>query len=254
MKKHLYIALLLTGINAVAQPVILSENFDTYNGTIGSIPAGFIITWNDSTGTNSFYTGATSCGLSCNSYKFGWDSATIITPFFANAGSVRFFFKGNGTVNNQNTFYVYETPDGSSWNQVTAISGFSTTQQTLNFPLSPNTIQLKFYYSKPTLGLNVAFDDLTIFGPVGLHENNREESVSLYPTPSQGILNLKFNSDVSSITYSINNIIGKTVLEGNAEAANRKYTLNLTELADGIYFIRIKTADREISHRFIIRR
>lgn len=254
MKKLLYIALLLTGFNAIAQPVILSENFDTYNGTIGSIPAGFTITWNDSTGTNSFYTGATSCGLSCNSYKFGWDSATIITPVFANAGSVRFFFKGNGTLNNQNTFYVYETPDGSTWNQVTAISGFNTTQQTLNYPLSANTIQLKFYYSKPTLGLNVAFDDLTIFGPVGINENNKDQIVSLFPTPSQGILNLKFNSDVASISYSINNVIGKTIIEGNAETSNRKFTLNLSELTDGIYFIRIKTADREISRRFIIRR
>lgn len=254
MKKLLYIALLLTGFNASAQPVILSENFDTYNGTIGSIPAGFTITWNDSTGTNSFYTGATSCGLSCNSYKFGWDSSTIITPVFANAGSVRFFFKGNGTLNNQNTFYVYETPDGSTWNQVTAISGFNTSQQTLNFPLASNSIQLKFYYAKPTLGLNVAFDDLTIFGPVGINENNKDEIVNIYPTPSQGILNLKFSNDVSSISYSINNVIGKTVMEGNAETANRKYTLNLSELTDGIYFIRIKTSDREISRRFIIRR
>lgn len=254
MKKLLYIVLLFTGFNTGAQPVILSENFNTYNGTIGSIPAGFTITWNDSAGTNSFYTGATSCGLSCNSYKFGWDSATIITPAFANAGSVRFFFKGNGTMNNQNTFYVFETPDGNTWNQVAAISGFNTTQQTLNYPLSISTIKLKFYYSKPTLGLNVAFDDLTVFGPVGIDENKRDEMVSIYPTPSPGMLHLKFDNDVSSIRYSINNVIGKTVAEGNAETTNRKFTLNLTELTDGIFFIRIKTKEHEISRRFIIRR
>jgi hypothetical protein len=254
MKKILFLFFMASGLYASAQPVILSENFNTYNGTIGSIPPGFTITWNDSTGTNSFYTGATSCGLSCNSYKFGWDSATIITPVFANAGSVRFFFKGNGTVNNQNTFYVYETPDGINWNQVAAISGFNTTQQTLNYPLSANTIQLKFYYSKPVLGLNVAFDDLTIFGPVGINETAGDNPVSLYPTPAQDVLHLSFGNDVSSFSYSINNVIGKKVAGGSAEVTNHKHSLDLSGLPEGIYFIRIKFSGKEISRKFIIRK
>jgi hypothetical protein len=63
-----------------------------------------------------------------------------------------------------------------------------------------------------------------------------------------------FNTDVTSISYTINNVIGKTVFQGNAEPSNGKHILNLTELADGIYFIRIKMAGREVSQRFIIRR
>jgi hypothetical protein len=254
MKKIFLLVVLLAGSQCFSQSVILYESFNTYNGTIGSIPAGFTITWNDSTGTNSFYTGATSCGQACNSYKFGWDSATIITPVFANPGSVQFFFKGNGTVNNQNTFYVYESPDGSTWNQVAAVSGFNTSQQTLSYPLQPNTIRLKFYYSKPVLGLNVAFDDLTVFGPSAINEPSASEWLNLFPTPSQGLITLQFKTPLSGFSYTISNLIGKKLIEGNVAVSQQKYILDLSELADGIYFIRIKTTEGEASRRFIIRR
>ncbi len=99
MKKYIYfIALLCVTGNARAQTIILSENFDSYNGLVTSIPPGFVITWNDtSSASKSFYSTSGFCGMACNSYKFGVDSATIITPVFSGAGSVSFYLKGNGT-------------------------------------------------------------------------------------------------------------------------------------------------------------
>jgi hypothetical protein len=254
MKRLLFTGFLLAASHGYSQPVVLSENFNTYNGTIASIPAGFTITWNDSTGNLSYYTSAGSCGLSCNSYKFGVDSATIITPFFSNAGSVRFFFKGNGSLNPQNTFYVYESPDGVTWNQVAAISGFNTSAQTLNFPLSLSTVRLKFLYRKPVLGLNVAFDDLTVLGPVGMQEFTESYSIKLFPTPSEGSLSLIFDRAISRYSYFISNLIGKKLLEGTATVANQKSEIDVSSLADGIYFIHIKTTEWETSRRFVIRR
>jgi len=235
-----------------AQNIILYEGFNSYNGTTGSIPSGFSISWNDS--TSSFYSGATSCGQSCNSYKFGMDSATILTPFFSNAGSVQFFFKGNGTLNPQNTFYIYESPDGNTWSQIAAIAGFNTSQQTLVYPLQQTTIQLKFYYSKPTLGLNVAFDDLTIFSSVGIREHVTGKQPVVYPAPTTGVLNILFPETIKSFNYSVTNILGKELTSGKVFPNGLKNAIDFSDLADGIYFIRVKSSLGETSLRFIIRK
>src|SRR4051812_9634711 len=112
MKKTLLTLLLLSGFFFAKAQVLTFADFDTYDGTTPTIPAGYYISWNN---TSSFYTGASnSCGVACNAYKFGVDSATIITPSFSLADSVRFMMKGNGTYH-PNKFKVYGSPDSINW-------------------------------------------------------------------------------------------------------------------------------------------
>lgn len=257
MKKHLLFLLLsFYAVKIYAQPVLLSENFDTYNGLVASIPAGFYISWNDTaSASKSFYSSAGTCGLACNAYKFGMDSATIITPSFSNAGSVSFYFKGNGTPNAQNIFYVYESSNGTTWNQITAIQNFSTSAQNINLPVNSSSTQLKFYYSKPALGINVGFDDLIIYGPTGINQPQAIEQVNLYPTPASGSVTVDFGSlNLAEVSLSISNVLGKEVKRIDFSNASGKRVLNLTDLAEGVYLVRVKSGPLDAVKRIIIRK
>jgi type IX secretion system substrate protein len=258
MKKFLLSAIVVitAAFGATAQPIILQENFDSYNGLVASIPAGFTITWNDTASmSKSYYNTSGFCGIACNSYKFGWDSATMITPVFSNPGSVSFYFKGNGTQNPYNTFYVYETPNGSTWNLVASYVNFVTTSQAITLPLNSSSTQLKFYYEKDSLGLNVGFDDLVVYGPLGVNENQGVRGISIYPTPSTGMVTVNFNENYfSDVEIKVINILGKEVKHYNLENISTKYVMNITDEPEGVYLLKIKSGTDEMVKRIILKK
>ncbi|HKR03735.1 MAG TPA: T9SS type A sorting domain-containing protein [Bacteroidia bacterium] len=258
MKKFLFSVFIITAayFNSHSQAILLQQNFDSYNGLVASIPAGFTITWNDTASiSKSFYNTTGFCGVACNSYKFGWDSATIITPAFSNPGSVSFYFKGNGTQNPYNTFYVYESPNGSTWNQVASYVNFVTTSQTITLPLNSSSIKLKFYYEKDSLGLNVGFDDLIVYGPLGVNETKGFQGISVYPTPTSGIVTINFNENYfSDIEIKVINILGKEVKNYNLKNISTKYVMNITDEPEGIYLLKIKSGTDEMVKRIILKK
>ena len=74
-------------------------------------------------------------------------------------------------------------------------------------------------------------------------ENNIE--VSLYPNPANDILNIEMTSDVKSI--EIYNIQGQKVLSSNQKQ------INVSNLASGIYMIRIQDVDNAIATKKIVK-
>ena len=258
MKKFLLSAIVIitAAFGTIAQPIILQENFDSYNGLVSSIPTGFTISWNDTASiSKSFYNSSGFCGIACNSYKFGWDSATMITPVFSNPGSVSFYFKGNGTQNPYNTFYVYETPNGSTWNLVASYVNFVTTSQNITLPLNSSSTQLKFYYEKDSLGLNVGFDDLVVYGPLGVNENKGLQGISIYPTPTTGNVTVNFNENYfSDVEIKVVNILGKEVKHYDLKNISTKYVMNITDEPEGIYLLKIKSGTDEMVKRIILKK
>ena len=258
MKKIILSLIILTTFKFLAnsQAVLLQENFDTYNGLVASIPAGFIITWNDTaSASKSFYNTTAYCGTTCNTYKFGKDSATIITPAFSNPGSVSFYFKGNGLQNAYNTFYVYESPNGSTWNQVASYINFTTIAQTITLPLNSSSTQLKFYYAKDSLGLNVGFDDLIVYGPSAVNENEALQPISVFPSPSSGLVTVNFNDHFyNAVEFKVINILGREVRNFNLKNISTKYVLNISDQPEGIYLLRIKSGSDEMVKRIILKK
>lgn len=153
---------------AVAQDTLVYYNFNNYNGSVDSIPAGWTIPDNSiSTSTGTYYTSTASSGLSGpNSYKFRSNGVIIIPPSFNNADSVRFWIKGNST-SSGSIFYLFESADSVSWDTVVSISPLPTTNYPSNdiksYPVQFTSKWLKFYYKKDTG--NVAFDDFLLTGP-----------------------------------------------------------------------------------------
>lgn len=257
MKKVLLISCLsLTVFGAKSQAILLSENFDSYNGLVTSIPPGFYISWNDTAAlSRSYYFTTGFCGVACNSYKFGVDSATIITPTFSNPGSVSFYLKGNGNFNNLNHFQVYESPNGSTWNLVISIDSIPSASQTVSLNLNSSTTQLKFFFIKDTLGYNAGFDDLIIYGPTSINELKGLQAVSVFPSPSTGLLTVNFYEKYyNQAELSVINILGKEVKHFSLKGISSKYTMDLSDLPDGIYLLKIKSGNEEMIKRIILKK
>ncbi|MDQ3192922.1 MAG: PKD domain-containing protein [Bacteroidota bacterium] len=140
-----------------AQTVLIDYNFNNYDGTTGSVPAGWTLSWNTST---SFYTSTASSGPSGpNSYKFGINNVTVTTPQFLNADTVSFWLRGLG-VDTISTLYVTETINGTDWDTIATIPSIPTTGEIVKYKVNFNSIQLKFHYVK-SVG-NLAFDDFQL--------------------------------------------------------------------------------------------
>lgn len=263
--KKLYILLFLALFSARfgwAQTIILSENFTTYDSLSGSGYNGWYLSYS---GAGSYYFSnpapAGSAGPSGpNTYKFGRDSTTAITPMFSGADSVHFFMKGNpatGGTLAQSTFYVYESADSITWTSVhTFMPPISTvnTGSMQHFPLLSTTKWLKFFYDKDTG--NVAFDDFSVTSSViGLNTHSFDQTVNLYPTPTDGLVNIIFN-EANNATPVINvyNLLGSKITDANVERINAsRYSIDLGKQHPGLYLVKIQTAKGTLTRRVTVK-
>lgn len=77
-----------------------------------------------------------------------------------------------------------------------------------------------------------------------------KNSISLYPNPTKGNINLNFSKDLGSTSVSIINIIGQTVLKTNVDGNGLK-AINTNGLAAGAYFAQIATNTGKTTIKFI---
>lgn len=152
LHKTMLTALLLVTAVASGWGQNISEGFN--GGT--TAPAGW--TFTAIAGT---YTTSGSYGASSPSLKFGATNNQIISPIFANATGLSFWFKGQAT--DANSALKVETYDGSNWTVLEDIKPIPTTATTKTYPLTASVIAVKWTYTK-SAG-NVAFDDVLITIP-----------------------------------------------------------------------------------------
>lgn len=73
-----------------------------------------------------------------------------------------------------------------------------------------------------------------------------EFEISIFPNPVSNVLNLAHN--FKSGSYSIISINGRVLLEGNVDQNLRQ--INTSDLASGIYLLKVNSADGDIVHKF----
>jgi hypothetical protein len=73
---------------------------------------------------------------------------------------------------------------------------------------------------------------------VGLHEKIKTIEYTIFPNPSSEYIEVQFYQPMETLNYSIENINGKTITEGNLVVTNQKARINLN-FEDGIYFLKI---------------
>ena len=251
----LFVSLLCASYSLKAQNVILCENFNTYDSVTAASGTfnGFTVSFHSAF---SYYTSTQSSGTSGpNSYKFGVDSATMITPSISGATYIQFWTKGNAT-DSLSTFYVYDSPDGTNWTLLQTINPINTNSTGMyrQLALTNGAQYVKFYYHK-SFG-NVAFDDFcSTDGPTSISEPSVASSPAIFPNPSKGIVTLSSNNPAyNNCKVTVMNAIGKEVktFEFNDLNSGNK-TLDLSAYDKGVYLIRCKSEKSEFTQRLILK-
>lgn len=204
----------------------------------------------------SFGPGWTYSGLSTGDY-------TVITMDANNCVDTSV-----ATVGNDNTFNPTITPDatilagtnttltvtgGVSWTWYEGVNVIGTTNSVNVAP----TVTTTYYCNVlDASGCEAELDvTLTVFDDSGI-EDNLSESFSIYPNPTSGKFAIRFDLKRShDMTIEVMNIVGEKVIQKSfAGVQNQTVEFDLNSVADGVYFVVIKSEDEQISKKLVVRK
>src|SRR5690606_9228029 len=72
---------------------------------------------------------------------------------------------------------------------------------------------------------------------------NSNNSISVYPNPSTGLVNISNTGDQQIKTIKVMNSIGAIVLNNTVNTQLSEYTLDLNNVSAGVYTVTIETMD-----------
>lgn len=248
MKKVIFtIYVFIISINAIAQNIVLQENFTNYDSAAINIPAGWSISY---VGNGSYYTSTASSGPSGpNSYKFGIDSATLITPAFTQADSVHFWMRGNGT-DSLSALTLNYTTDQLTWQNLTIMNPIANSASMKHFELPIGTKQLQFIYSK-SAG-NVAFDDFLLTTNLSNIKNVANAPFTIFPIPAKGSFFVSFITPQKKPQVFLYNVLGGLVNIRTEWLSNQKLKITSSTNTVGNYFLRIVTDTGTFTSRVVL--
>ncbi|MCE9540380.1 MAG: T9SS type A sorting domain-containing protein [Bacteroidetes bacterium] len=177
-----------------------------------------------------------------------YTSDTVHRPMYAQAGQDQFthYYLYPPLYLNASTFYI----------------GFTQkTTQFLNVGVDKNTnTQDKMFYNVTGAWNNSPFTGSLMMHPVfgiadyyaGIDspDSKNKNAISVYPNPANDKLYINLNSDNGSekISYSIIDLYGRAVLENKFDRAEY---IDISSLAEGVYFIRIVDGIQVSTNKFI---
>jgi len=83
--------------------------------------------------------------------------------------------------------------------------------------------------------------------------NNNERLISIYPNPSNNILNITFNEQVNKEgKIEILNSLGEIVSIVNVDVNSNKILININDLSSGIYIVKLKSGNISYTEKLII--
>jgi hypothetical protein len=83
---------------------------------------------------------------------------------------------------------------------------------------------------------------------VGISEVGQLAGVNIYPNPTEGILNVKFN-EVDNYTVEIVNILGELI---HTSTTNANTSIDLNEFGSGVFVVRVSAEDAVFNERVIV--
>ncbi len=112
-----------------------------------------------------------------------------------------------------------------------------------------NSAAIYFDYNEPVI-TNQTVN--TIQEPQGILETENQLSITLYPNPTSGDLNIDLSESTDISLINIFDLQGRLVLAEQADRNNRSQKISVANLNNGIYFIElIKTNRQKTTGKFI---
>ena len=220
---------------------ITGSGAQTYNWNTGATSASITVSPTNQT----TYTVIGSNGV-CQGAAVSTTISVNLAPVVI-AGSDQTLIVAGGTINFSNagsgaTSYSWSFGDGTS-STLGSPSHTFTTAGTYTVILTG------------TLGNCSSSDTITInVGYTGVEEVNLEESVNLYPNPSNGEFNLSLNFPIEQdVEIRIFNTIGELLASRTMNNTSSSIVeFNLNSNAEGFYFVNVKTANQSITKRISV--
>ncbi len=96
---------------------------------------------------------------------------------------------------------------------------------------------------------SVTFSNFSVLSTSG---NQLSTQVSLYPNPSEGIVNIT-NTSGSKLNFEVFNVLGQVITKGDNE--NSIFTFDLTNNATGLYFVKLtdEVSNSTITKKLILK-
>lgn len=89
----------------------------------------------------------------------------------------------------------------------------------------------------------------------GLASVNSHKSVAIYPNPSRGLITLDLKAIAGrEVNVTINNMIGNVVLESAVKNTNGSAQVDLSELQNGVYIVKITAANGTFVQRVVLKK
>jgi hypothetical protein len=92
---------------------------------------------------------------------------------------------------------------------------------------------------------------IAIGASVGIQENSFGSNVLISPNPTNGLLNISFNTLPQNTKIELYNSIGALVL--TKEMSNKNNTINVSELSSGIYFMKVLEGNNVVVVKKVVR-
>jgi hypothetical protein len=138
--------------------------------------------------------------------------------------------------------YQWQTDLGVGFQSLNSVSQYSgTTNDTLvisNVTMGNNNQPFRCIISLGSCSDTSAVAVLTVNDIVDINENIQDNSLSLFPNPTQNIIHIKADSRLIGESFVVIDKIGKVILSGMILSENE--TLDLSKLSEGYYLFRIR--------------
>jgi lysyl endopeptidase len=125
----------------------------------------------------------------------------------------------------------------------------------INSLAGQSRVQIRFE-NKSGNGNNLYIDNINIlhgFIDVGIDELAWQNSVNIFPNPTDGNIQIEFNDAVSgAITLNLYNSYGQKVFSEAVDAGRRTLNENFNTLPKGVYFLRISEANHTAVRKIVL--
>jgi hypothetical protein len=150
---------------------------------------------------------------------------------------------------NNKGFAVERSKDGQRWTSLTFVNSKGN---------SNNVQQYSTTDAAPERGMNyyrlkqVDLDGEFTYSTVRVINLNNKGTISIYPNPARGKVNIALGDAGSKANYSIFNLNGKQVLSGVLNVVNGIGSIEVSSLPIGTYMIRIGNETMSVSEKLIL--
>lgn len=264
MKKNLPFYAVLLAVPFVSF-LLLSYSNGAPDGVTGSPGDGGVSCTSCHNITNNYNTTVTiSSNIPANGFELGKTYQVTVT-LTANSNAAKFGFQitAEDTANNKvGSFSITDTNN----TKMDAVGHFVTqttagiTQKSWSFDwTAPTTFtsNIKFYVAALSANVTGDIKSQTVLnnfnvGGVLAVKSAQLINFSMFPNPSDGIVNFQLPSDISQAKVAVFDYLGKKIMEKYVTSSINN-TLNVSNLATGIYFVRIQADTKTGTKKLVVK-